>query len=134
VRALRLVRVRREHDRRLAPILLLFIALVLGLFAGASLLAVTAAAVLGGGFLRSRGLTVSRSFARLVVIAAVICQFAFVLFALKQNAPFLLDRPRLHPNTYLAAIVVAANAALNLSVAALIVRKLPGKVNPPPLP
>jgi len=117
-----------------SPILLLFIGLGLGVFVGGSLLTVIAAATLGGGFLRSRDLTISRSFARLVVMVAVIFQFAFVLFAVKQNALFLLDRPRLHPNIYLAAFLVAANAALNLSVAALIIRKLTGKVNPPPLP
>jgi hypothetical protein len=117
-----------------SPILLLFIALGLAVFVAVSLLAVTAAAVLGGVILRYRALTISPSFARFFVIVAIISQFVFILFAIEKNAPFLLDRPRLHPNRYLSAFVAGANAALNLSVAAFIIRKQTGKSTPPPLP
>ena len=117
-----------------SPILLLFIALGLGVFVAVSLLAVIAAAVLGGFLLRHRALTISQSFARFFVIVAIISQFVFILFAIEENAPFLLDRPRLHPNRYLAAFVAGANAALNLSVAAFIIRKQTGESTPPPLP
>lgn len=117
-----------------SPILLLFITLGLGVFVGGSLLAVMAAATLGGVILRYRALAISQSFARSLVIVAIISQFVFILFAIEENAPFLLDRPRLHPNRYLAAFVAGANAALNLSVAAFIIRKQTGKSTPPPLP
>jgi hypothetical protein len=117
-----------------SPILLLFIALGLGVFVGGSLLAVMAVATLAGVILRYRSLTISQSFARFFVIVAIISQFVFILFAIEENAPFLLDRPRLHPNRYLAAVVAGANAALNLSVAAFIIRKQTGKSTPPPLP
>jgi len=76
----------------------------LGGFVGISLVAVTAAAFLGGAFLRSRALTVSKS-SRWMLFSAVMCQFAFVLLAIKRKAPFLLDRPRLHPNAYLVAFI-----------------------------
>jgi hypothetical protein len=72
VRALRLIGVQREHDRRFAPILstrcghhrllailLLFIALGLGVFAGGSLLAVIEAATLSGVILRWLGLFIA---------------------------------------------------------------------------
>jgi hypothetical protein len=117
-----------------SPILLLFIALGLGVFVGGSLLAVMAAATLGGVFLRYRALSISQSFARFFVVVAIISQFVFILFAIEENAPFLLDRPRLHPNRYLAAFLAGANAALNLSVAAFIIRKQTRKSTPPPLP
>ena len=117
-----------------SPILLLFIALGLGVFVGGSLLAVIAVATLGGVILRSRALTISQSVARFFVVVAIISQFVFILFAIEENAPVLLDRPRLHPNRYLAAFVAGANAALNLSVAAFIIRKQTGKLTPPPLP
>jgi len=96
-----------------SPILLLFIALGLGVFVGGSLLPVIAAATLGGVILRYRALTISQSFARFFVIVAIVSQFVFILFAVEENAPVLLDRPRLHPNRYLAAFVAGANAALN---------------------
>jgi hypothetical protein len=117
-----------------SPIPLLFIALGLGVFIGVPLFAVTIIAILGGFLLRSRSITVSPSFARFFIIVAIISQFVFILFAIEKNAPFLLDRPRLHPNRYLAAFVAGANAALNLSVAAFIIRKQTGKSTPPPLP
>ena len=117
-----------------SPILLLFIGLGLGVFVGVSLLAVVAAAVLGGALLRAQALTVSRSFAQRFLLTAVICYFALIAFAIEQNVPFLLDRPRLHPNRYLTAFVAGANAALNLSVAAFIIRKQTSKLTPPPLP
>ena len=117
-----------------SPILLLFIALGLGVFVGGSLLAVIVAATLSGVILRYRALTISQSFARFFVIVAIISQFVFILFAIEENAPCLRDRPRLHPNRYLAAFVAGANAALNLSVAAFIIRKQTGKLTPPPLP
>ena len=113
------------------PILLLFIGLGLGVFVGVSLLPVVAAAVLGGALLRAQTLTVSRSFAQWFLLTAVICYFALIVFAIEQNVPFLLDRPRVHPNTYLAAFVAAANAALSFSVAALIIRKQTSKVTVP---
>ena len=115
-----------------SPFLLLFIALGLGVFIGVSMLAVSAAAVLGSALLRSRAPIVSLSFVLFFVIGAMICQFAFILFAIAQSAPFLLGRPRLHPNTYLVAFAAAVNAALNLSVAALVVRKLSDKISPLP--
>jgi len=117
-----------------SPILLLFIGLGLGVFVGVSLLAVVAAAVLCGALLRAQALTVSRSFAQRFLLTAVICYFALIAFAIEQNVPFLLDRPRLHPNRYLTAFVAGANAALNLSVAAFIIRKQTSKLTPPPLP
>lgn len=80
-----------------SPILLLFIALGLGVFVGGSLLAVIGAATLGGLILRYRALTISQSFARFFVIAAIISQFVFIFFAVEENARFLLDPPRLHP-------------------------------------
>ena len=98
------------------------------------MLAVIGAATLGGVILRYRALTISQSFARFFVIVAIMSQFVFILFAIEENAPVLLDRPRLHPNRYLAAFVAGANAALNLSVAAFIIRKQTGKLTPPPLP
>jgi len=117
-----------------SPILLLFIALGLGVFVGGSLLAVIVAATLSGVILRYRALTISQSFARFFVIVSIISQFVFILFAIEENASFLRDRPRLHPNRYLAAFVAGANAALNLSAAAFIIRKQTGKLTPPPLP
>ena len=117
-----------------SPFLLLFIALGLGVSVGGSLLAVIVAATLSSVILCYRALTISRSFARFFVVVAIISQFVFILFAIEENAPFLLDRPRLHPNRYLAAFVAGANAALNLSVAAFIIRKQTGKPTPPPLP
>ena len=87
-----------------SPLLLLFVVVGLGGFVGISLVAVTAAAFLGGAFLRSRALTVSKS-SRWMLFSAVMCQFAFVLLAIKRKAPFLLDRPRLHPNAYLVAFI-----------------------------
>jgi hypothetical protein len=116
----------------LSPFLVLFIFLCLGVFVGASLVVVAAGAFLGGILLRFRAIPSSPS--SFLLFTAVICQFLFVLFAIKQNASFLLGRPRLHPNLYLAAFIAAANAALNLSVAALIVRKQTGKLTPPLLP
>src|SRR6266566_1439508 len=88
-----------------SPILLLFIALGLGVFISLPLLAVTIAAILGGLLLRSRGF---------LVFVAIISQFVFILFAIEQNASFLLDRPRLHPKapSYVLAFLSAANAAL----------------------
>ena len=119
-----------------SPILLLFIALCLGVFIGVPLFAVTIVALLGGSLLRSQTLTVSPSFARWFVLFAVIFQFAFVLFAIEENAWFLCGRPRTHPAAppYVLAFLASANSALNLSIAALIIRKLLGRVNPPPVP
>ena len=112
-----------------SPFLLLFIALCLGVFIGASLLVVAIAAVMGGLLLRSRAITVPRSFTRSFVFVAVACQFAFMLFAIDQNAPFLLRRPRAHPTApaYILACLAGANSAFNLSLAALIIRKLTAK-------
>ena len=119
-----------------SPILLLFIALCLGVFIGVPLFAVTVVALLGGSVLRSQTLTVSRSSARWFVLFAVIFQFGFMLFAIEQNAWFLSGRPRTHPAAppYVLAFLTSANSALNLSIAALIIRKLLAKVNPPPVP
>jgi len=119
MRAIRLVGVQREHDRRFAPIL--------SARCGHHRLLANSVSLY-------RALTISQSFARFFVIVAIISQFVFILFAIEKNAPFLLDRPRLHPNSYLAALVAGANGALNLSVAAFIIRKQTGKLTPPPLP
>jgi hypothetical protein len=117
-----------------SPFLLLFIILCLGVFIGVSLLAVVIAAVSGGLLLRSQAQPVSPSFSRSFVLAAVICQFVLIFFAIEQNAWFLLGRPRLHPTVpvYIMASLAAANAALNLFVAALIIRKLTAQTKPPP--
>ena len=40
-----------------------------------------------------------------MLFSAAMCQFAFVLLAIKRKAPFLLDRPRLHPNACLVAFI-----------------------------
>ena len=118
-----------------SPFLLLFIVLCLGVFSATSLLAVAVAAICGGLLLRSRGLSMSRSFARSFVLIAVICQFAFIFFAIEQNASFLLGRPRVHPTApaYVLAFLAGANAAVNLSVAVLIICKLTAKTKPLPL-
>jgi hypothetical protein len=118
-----------------SPILLLFIALGLGVFVGGSLLAVIAAATLSGVILRYRALTISQSFARFFVIVAIISQFVFILFAIEENAPVLLDRFHAFiPTGISRRSWPGANAALNLSVAAFIIRKQAGKLTPPPLP
>ena len=116
-----------------SPFLLLFIVLGLGVFIATPLLAVAVAAVFGGLLIRARGLAVSRSLARSFVFVAVICQFAFILFAIDQNARFLLRRPRVHPAApaYVLASLAGANAAVNLFVAGLIIRKLTAKTKPP---
>ncbi len=116
-----------------SPFLLLFIVLSLGVFIVTPLLAVAVTAVFGGLLIRARGLAVSRSFARSFVFVAVICQFAFILFAIDQNAWFLLRRPRVHPSApaYVLASLAGANAAVNLFLAALITRKLTAKTRPP---
>ncbi len=148
MRALRLVGVQREHDRRFAPILstrcghhrllansvALYRAWPRGVCRSVVARSHGGGNSFGGVILRYRALTISQSFARFFVIAAIISQFVFILFAIEENAPFLLDRPRLHPNSYLVAFVAGTNAALNLSVAAFIIRKQTGKLTPPPLP
>lgn len=106
-----------------SPILLLFIALGLAVYMGGSMAAIIAATLVGGRLLRSDRLTVSKSFARYFVIAGVICQFVFILLAIRGNAPFLRDRPRIHPNPYLVAVLAAAIAGFNLWVGAAIMRK-----------
>ena len=117
-----------------SPFLLLFIVLSLGVFIVTPLLAVAVTAVFGGLLIRARGLAVSRSFARSFVFVAVICQFAFILFAIDQNAWFLLRRPRVHPSApaYVLASLAGANAVMNLFVAGLIIRKLTAKTKQPP--
>ena len=69
------------------------------------------------------------------MLIAVICQFAFIFFAIEQNASFLLGRPRVHPTApaYVLAFLAGANAAVNLSVAVLIIGKLTAKTKPPSL-
>ena len=118
-----------------SPFLLLFILLCLAVFITTPLVAVSTAGVLGGLVLRPRGQTVSRSFARSFVLVAVICQFAFIFFAIQQDAWFLMRRPRVHPSSpaYVLAFLASANAALNLFGAALIIRKLTAKTAPPSL-
>jgi hypothetical protein len=88
-------------------------------------------AALGGLLLRSRVADVSRSFIRVFVIVAVVCHIAFLVLATQQNASFLLGRPRIHPKTpaYVLAGIAGANAALDLFVAALIIRRLVAKAN-----
>jgi len=109
-----------------SPFLLLFIALTVGVFIGTPLLVVAMVATAGGFLLRSNAVTVSRSFALSFVLVAVLCQFAFMLFAIEQNASFLYGRPRVHPTApaYVLAFLAGANSGLNLSVAVLIIRKL----------
>ena len=53
------------------------------------------------------------------------------MLATEQNASFLLGRPRIHPKTpaYVLAGIAGANAALDLFVAALIIRRLVAKAN-----
>ena len=116
-----------------SPFLLLFIALCLGVFIATSLLAVAVAAICGGLLLRSRGLPMSRSFARSFVFVAVVCHIAFIVMATRHHASFLLERPREHPKTpdYALACMAGANAGLNSFVAALIIRRLTAKANPP---
>jgi hypothetical protein len=112
-----------------SPFLLLFILLTLGVFVLVSLLTVAIAAVLGGSVLRFDARPVSRSFTRSFVLVTVIFQFAVILFSAGQDASFLLRRPGVHPVTpdSVMALLASANAALNLFVAALIVRKLTDK-------
>src|SRR6185436_11763085 len=109
--------------------LLLFILLTLGVFVLASLLMVGIAAALGGLVLRFDTRLVSRSFTRSFVLITVIFQFAFILFLAGQDASFLLRRPAVHPATpdSVMALLASANAALNLFLAAFIVRKLADK-------
>ena len=109
-----------------SPILLLFILLSLGVFIGGPLLATGVAAVFGGLLIRSQALTASRSFARWFALAGFLCQFAIIFFAIEQNSFFLRKRPQVHPQTsaLVLAFLAGANTALDLFVAALIVRKL----------
>ena len=55
-----------------------------------------------------------------------------MIFAIEQNVSFLLRRPRVHPTApaYVLAFLAGANSALNLSLAALIIRKLTAKTKP----
>ena len=116
-----------------APFLLLFIVLGLAVFVGTPMLAAAIAAAFGGLLLRSRALCVSRSFARSFVFVAVVCHIAFIVMATRHHASFLLERPREHPKTpdYALACMAGANAGLNSFVAALIIRRLTAKPNPP---
>src|ERR1051325_6343709 len=82
-----------------SPFLVLFLLLCLSVFIATPLLAVSTAGVLGGLMLRPRRETVSRSFVRSFVLVAVICQFAFIFFAIEQDAWFLMKRPRIHPSS-----------------------------------
>jgi hypothetical protein len=115
------------------PFLLLFIVLGLAVFVATPMLAAAIAAAFGGLLLRSRALSVSRSFVRSFVFVAVVCHIAFIVFATRHNASFLLRRPRAHPRTpdYALACIAGANAALNSLVAALIIRRLTTKAKPP---
>ena len=114
-----------------SPFLLLFIMLGLVVFVAAPMFVVGLGAALGGLLLRSRVADVSRSFIRVFVIVAVVCHIAFLVLATQQNASFLLGRPRIHPKTpaYVLAGIAGANAALDLFVAALIIRRLVAKAN-----
>ena len=114
-----------------SPFLLLFIMLGLVVFVAAPMFVVGLGAALGGLLLRSRVADVSRSFIRVFVIVAVVCHIAFLVLATQQNASFLLGRPRIHPKTpaYVLAGIAGANAALDLFVAALIIRRLIAKAN-----
>lgn len=115
-----------------APFLLLFIALGLAVFIVVPVLAAAIAALLGGWLLRSRSLSPSRSFVRSFILVAVVCHIAFIGLAASHNASFLLRRPREHPKTpaYALACMAGANAALNLFVAALIIRRQTAQAKP----
>ena len=106
------------------PFLLLFVALGMAVFIGAPLFAVTITAIPGSLLLCSRSATVTPSFARFFVYVAFACQFVFIFFAITHDAPFLFDRPRIHPAApiYLLALVASANSILNLSVATVVIR------------
>ena len=80
-----------------APFLLLFILLGLAVFVATPMLATAIAAAFGGLLLRSRALNVSQSFVRSFVFVAAVCHIAFIGLATRQNASFLLGRPREHP-------------------------------------
>jgi hypothetical protein len=109
-----------------SPFLLLFILVGLSGFVTVPVCAVAIVAMLSAYPLRSRAITVSRSFARTFVLVAVVCQFAFLLCAIQRDAPFLRDRPRVRPKSpaIVLASLAAANAGLNLLIAAVIVRKM----------
>ena len=66
---------------------------------------------------------------RSFVLVTVVFQFAIILLAAGQDASFLLRRPAIHPATpdSVMALLASANAALNLFIAAFIVRKLADK-------
>src|SRR6267143_5462705 len=115
-----------------APFLLLFILLGLAVFVLTPMLATAIAAAVGGLLLRSRALSVSRSFGRSFVFVAVVCHIAFIGLATHQNARFLLGRPREHPKTpaYALACIAGANPALNSFVTVLIIRRLTAKAKP----
>ena len=112
-----------------SPFLLLFILLTLSVFVATTLFTIAVPAVLGGVVLRSCAQPISRSFTRSFLLIAVICQFAIIFVSVEQNASFLLGRPGAHPNApaSVMALLASANAALHLSVAALIIRKLTAK-------
>jgi len=114
-----------------SPFLLLFIMLGLLVFVAAPMFFVGLGAALGGLLLRSRVADVSRFFIWAFVIVAVVCHIVFLLLATQQNASYLLERPRIHPKppAYVLAGIAGANAALDLFVAALIIRRLIAKAN-----
>ena len=109
-----------------SPLLLLFILLGLSAFIAVPLLGTAMVAILGGYLLRSRTIGVTRSFSRAFLLVAVLGQFTILSLAIAQNASFLRDRPRVRPKSpgYVLASVTAANAALNLFVAAAILRTI----------
>ena len=106
------------------PLLVLLILLCLVVFVAATLLPVAFTAVLGSLLLRARHITISKVFAERFILIGAIFHFAFVLVATQRNAPLLLGRPRDHAGGYILAIMAAGIAALNLFVAALIVRRI----------
>jgi len=116
-----------------SPFLLLFILHGLSIFIVVPLLATAFVAAMSGHLLRSRTIGVSRSFSRAFLLIAVLGQFAIFSFAITQNASFLRDRPRVHPKSpaYVLALVIGANAALNLFVATAIFRKITVPVGTP---
>jgi hypothetical protein len=117
-----------------APFLLLFIVLGFAVFVATPMLAAAIAAAFGGLLLRSRALSVSRSYVRSFVFVAIFCHIAFIVLATHHNAPFLLGRPREHPKTpdYGGlACIAGANAGLNSFAAALIIRRLTINAKPP---
>lgn len=115
-----------------SPFLLLFILVTVLVFVAMTLFMTVPPAVVGGIALRLSAQRLSRSFARWFVVIAVICQFVFISVSIDQDASFLLHRPGIHSAApaWLMALLASANAAGDLFLAGLIVRRLADKHEP----